>query len=210
MGCGGGYRDLFRAIDYHSHSHNNYRSNDTEEKITLVKKMYAEGLIDDTEYQNYKNKIYDRITSFDDLVSLRSERKRNIRKSQNDEYKKVNSNESNNKYKIKLRKLRESKEKIDLVQEKLENNIEELKKEKEKMQKIAEHIVTTSEESAEKHINKRIDIEESIQNLIRRKKELDQQSQKINLSIKNLKSKELELEAVKLQEEISNITKDFE
>jgi hypothetical protein len=87
-----------------------------------------------------------------------------------------------------------------------QSSIRDLEKEKARMEGLAESMLKSSDEMAEKYINKKIDLEENIQNLKRRSKELGFQSEEIDRVIKELESKDLELEAVKLQEELSKIT----
>ncbi len=209
MGCGGIYHGLFRLIDGNDHSRREqhqdyYRTDDREEKLTLVKKMYVEDLIGEEEFQNYRNRIYDRSISFDELVAI----KRSRFNSENQKTK-TSTNKSKktySKYKGKINKLDASKDKISEIQEKLLSSIKDLQKEKTRMETLSEAMLESSDEAAEKYINKKIDLEENIQNLVRRNKELEVQSEEIDKTIKEMKVKELELEAVKLQEELSSMT----
>lgn len=214
MGCGGGYHSLFRLIDGYDHSRggcgsnrephqNHYSRDDSEEKLILIKKMYAEDVIDDEEYQSYKNRIYERSISFDELIAIK--RKRSNKEYQSTKSITTKSTRPYSKYKEKLGKLNASKDKITQVQDKLISSIKDLQKEKERMESLAETMLGSSDEAAEKYINKKIDLEENIQNLVRRNKELKIQAEEIDRTIKELEAKELELEAVKLQEELSNI-----
>lgn len=211
MGCGGGFRDLFRMIDSYGYSRRGcgsnrelyYDYNDKEEKIILIKNMYAEGLIGDEEYQNYKNRVYDNNISFDQLVSIKRS-KINNKNTKQFEFKSI---KPQSKYKDRLNKLKESKEKVIHVKEKLSSSIKDLESEKNKMESLAETMLKSSEEMVEKYINNKIDLEENIQNLGRRRKELEGQVEEIDRAIKELEAKELELEAVKLQEDLSNLTR---
>lgn len=74
------------------------------------------------------------------------------------------------------------------------------------MEDLAETMLKCNEETAEKYINKKIDLEENIQNQVRRNKELVAQVEEIDSIITNLKAKELNQEAVRLQKELSNIS----
>ncbi|GAA0178299.1 hypothetical protein SH2C18_13740 [Clostridium sediminicola] len=78
-----------------------------------------------------------------------------------------------------------------------------MEKEKAKMESMAEVMLKSNEETAERYIIKKLDLEENIQNINRRKKELQNQLEEIERSIKELEAKDLELEAQKLQEEMS-------
>ncbi|KPU27297.1 hypothetical protein TR13x_06015 [Caloranaerobacter sp. TR13] len=216
MGCGG-HRGLFRAFDYYEHSrrystcnpdsHNHYRQDDTDEKLMVLKKMYAEGLIDDNEYSIYKQRIYNMTITFDELVNIRIKRM-NSENRETDET--VNNiNQQKNKYKYKIDKLKESKEKIQNVQKKLSLRLEELKKEKERVEALAETVVKSSEDTAEEYIRIKLNIEENIQSLEKRKDELQKELDEIDNMIKTLETKELELEALKLKDEILNIKMDL-
>ncbi|MBV7275855.1 hypothetical protein I6U48_23450 [Clostridium sp. PL3] len=217
MGCGGGFSDLFRIVDNYGYSrrgcgsdrqpyHDYYEQDDTEEKLIIVKKMYAEDLINDEEFQSYKERIYNRNISFDELVSIKRSRSNGTYRKTTPVETGSNSSEPSGKYKDRLKKLNESKVKITEVQGKLISSIKDLEKEKTRMETLAETMLKSSDEAAEKYINKKIDLEETIQNLVRRNKELEVQAGEINRAIKELESKELELEAVRLQEELSKIT----
>jgi DNA repair exonuclease SbcCD ATPase subunit len=105
----------------------------------------------------------------------------------------------------KIKKLLEAKKKVQQVCERLDERIEELKLEREKMIKMAETMVKTDEKKTEEYISNRLTLEESIQNLERKRKELDGEVANIDRMIKELETKELELEALRLQEELSNM-----
>lgn len=217
MGCGGGYRDLLRIIDNCGYSgrgcdsnmqtqHGYYQQDDNEEKLTIIKKLYAEDKINDEEYQAYKLGIYDRSISFDELAALkRNKSNENINTTRASKAK-SNSTERYNEYEIKLGKLKESKDKIIKLQDELLTSIKDLEKEKRRMEDLAGTMLKSSEEAAEKYINKKIDLEENIQNLVRRNKELDVQIEELDNILKNLKAKELDQEAARLQKELSNIS----
>lgn len=215
MGCG--YRGLFRMFDYYEHSrrystynpdsYNRYRQDDTDEKLILLKKMYAEGLIDDNDYSRYKQRIYERAITFDELVDIRI-KLMNLKNRETDENTN-NISQQKNKYKYKIDKLKESKGKILKVQEKLSLRIKELKKEKERIEALAETMVRASEDTAEEYIRIKLNVEENIQNLEKRKNELQKELDEIDNMIKTLETKELELEALQLRDEISNIKIDF-
>lgn len=217
MGCGGGYRDLFRIIDNCGYSRRGcegdrpsqndyYQQDDSEEKLIIIKKMYAEDLIDDEEYQGYKQKIYDRSISFDDLVALKRIKSNENNRTTKPSKTKSDSTEPYNVYKVKLEKLQESKQNTIKVQEELLSIIKDLEKEKRRMENLAETMLKSSEETAEKYINKKIDLEENIQNIVRRNEELVAQVEEIDSIIKNLMAKELNQEAIRLQKELSNIS----
>ncbi|MGE5632393.1 MAG: hypothetical protein ACM3TR_15045 [Caulobacteraceae bacterium] len=216
MGCGGGHRDFFRLIDNYGcygrgcggnnyPQEDYYQQDDIQVKLIIIKNMYAENLMNDEEYQTYKQRIYDRSISFDELIAIKrnklSEDNRIAKHSEN----KPDSEGSPNEYKAKLKKLDEAKKKIIQVQEKLLLSIKELENEKVRMEELAETMLKSSDEAAEKYINKKIDLEENIQNLVRRNKELEAQAEEIDRMVKNLEVKELELEAARLQEELTNI-----
>jgi hypothetical protein len=216
MGCGG-FGDLFRIIDNYGYSgrgcgngrqiyHDYYEQDDTEEKLIVLKKMYAEDLINDEELQSYKERIYNRSISFDELITIKRSRFNGIYKKTVPVEVRSNLSEPSGKYKDRLKKLNESKVKITEVQGRLISSIKDMEKEKTRMEALAETMLKSSDETAEKYINKKIDLEENIQNLVRRNKELEVQAEEIDRVIKELESKELELEAVRLQEELSKIT----
>lgn len=214
MGCGGGYRDFFRVLDgcgnyrrsYGSDRHDyhdSYNQDDTEEKLTIIKKMYAADLINDDEYQMYKQRIYDRSISFDELVAIKKNRTNEDSRMAEPVETQSASNELSGKYKVRMKKLEESKKKIIQVQDKLLASIKGLEKEKGRMEELAEIMLKSSEEKAEIYINQKIDLEENIQNLVRRSKELEAQLEEIDRAARNLEAKELELEAARLKEELS-------
>lgn len=210
MGCGGGYRDIFRLLDSYSYSRRScgdtrqYQQFEKEDELILIKKMYAEDLINEEEYQNYKKRIYEGSLGFDELITIRRNRVNREFTTKTIETK-SNILDNSSKYKHKIKKLEESKRKIEQVQEKLINSINELESEKKRIESLKEAMLKTSEESAERYINRKIEIEESIQRLLRSRKELEDQLVEINNSIKRIEAKEIELEALKLQEEISKI-----
>lgn len=217
MGCGGGYRDIFKMMDYmghserHRHGHDDhYRHDDTDEKLTLLKKIYAEGYIGDNEYLDYKEKVYARGVSFEELIDLKREQPQDKYSSINLNKTKSTSNLSGtqNQYRTKIKQVNESKQKVLDVQNKILTNISELKQEKKRMEEIAETMLKSNEEAAERYINNKLDIEGNIQSLERRNKELDAEVDKINRYLKDLESKSLELEALQLQEELSSFKMD--
>jgi prefoldin subunit 5 len=215
MGCGGGYRSLFRILDCNTYSSRGCgdsgydrdiyyrRRDDTEEKIALLKRMLAEGIISEEEYKLFNSQILDRRLSFDRLVEIRMERLGNYGKSDISVVASGKEEKGTNQSKIK--KLLEAKKKVQQVCERLDERIEELKLEREKMIKMAETMVKTDEKKTEEYISNRLTLEESIQNLERKRKELDGEVANIDRMIKELETKELELEALRLQEELSNM-----
>lgn len=85
MGCGGLFGGLFGLFDRCGYSrrgcgsgrhlqHDFYHIDDTEEKLILIKRMYAENLIKDEEFQSLKQRIYDRSISFEELIDIRRSR----------------------------------------------------------------------------------------------------------------------------------------
>lgn len=85
MGCGGIFDDLFILFDRcgysrrgcggNRNSHNvYYQQDDTEEKLILIKRMYAEDLINEDEFQGLKQRIYDRHISFEELIDIKRNR----------------------------------------------------------------------------------------------------------------------------------------
>lgn len=222
MGCGGGYHGLFRMVENMGHydygnscgsnrprHSRNHRQDDWEEQHLLIKKMFAEDLITDDEYLTYKEQIDAGIMNFDELVRLRgnrlngkSERKKTI------DLKKMVSDTQKNDYKDKINQLSESKSKILEIQEKIHSNITDLKKEKKSMEDLAETIFKSDEEAAEKYIRNKLDIEEKIQSLTRKNKELSAEMNNINRYIKHLEVKELEQEANHIREELSTLHMD--
>jgi uncharacterized protein YlxW (UPF0749 family) len=77
------------------------------------------------------------------------------------------------------------------------------------MEGIAESMVSSSEEVAKEFIGKKLDIVENIQTLKKRKKELANQIDEIEKTIKSVETKLLDYETVKLQEELENLKKDI-
>ena len=66
MGCGGGLNDLFRAYGNRDNNrntgYNDRRQDDTQEKISLIKRLYAEGSIDRDRYYSLKAVSYTHLT----------------------------------------------------------------------------------------------------------------------------------------------------
>ncbi|WP_432666036.1 hypothetical protein R9X47_07000 [Wukongibacter baidiensis] len=217
MGCGGGYRGLFRAFDYYSSPRRGcsddrydrdiyYERDDTEEKIILIKKMFAEGIVSEEEYKILKNQVIERRISFEKLMNMRSDRlgkQKNTKTIDNKQQEK----EANN---SKINKLLETKEKILQVNDKLDSRIKELTSEKDKLKELSAAMINTNEGKTEEYINRRLNIEESIQNLEKRKVELRNEIENINKMIKKLETRELEQEALRLKEELSNMQIDLD
>jgi hypothetical protein len=231
MGCGGGFRGFFDAYDscerpirrgygsgydscgsdsYYNNNmpYNGYRQNDIEEKMIVLKKMYAEDIIGDAEYQKYKQLIYENNIGFEDLMDVRINKSNNS-KSKTERSENINVSHPENEYEEKLKKLDQTKQKIIQMQEKLSAEIQGLHQEKEKMEALAETMLKASEEKAETFIRKKLDIEENIQNLEKSNYELQKQIEDIDIMIKTVQTKKLELEALKLKEEISNMKLDL-
>ncbi|WHH59963.1 hypothetical protein [Petroclostridium sp. X23] len=233
MGCGG-YRnpfDLFDLFDscepsrrqghgsrydscgsgnYHNdyERYNDHRQNDSDEKLILLKKIFAEGNIDEVEYQKLKQRIYENTITFADLVRIRADRL-DVQNHNTKQNKNTNTSHTENDYEEKIKKLHQTKQKIIAVLNKLSEEIQGLKNDKEKMDTLAEAMLKASEEKAETFIRKKLDIEESIQNLEKRNYELKNQIEEIDNMEKVLQSKKLELEALRLQEEVSNMKLNF-
>ncbi|SFE45715.1 hypothetical protein SAMN04324257_01775 [Thermoanaerobacter thermohydrosulfuricus] len=230
MGCGGG---LFRIFDYYGFprgcgsyredscdfcsfsiaqkrqrcgsyredSCDSYVQDDFEEKMTLLKRMYAEGIIDDKQFGRYKQMIYDNTISFEELMDIR---RRGLNKTKQQEQDRgIDSADSD--IDVKMQKLQQTRLKVLQVRNKLRQRIDELKAERDKMENMAESVIKISEEKTEEFISRKIEIEESIQRLVKQDNELEKQIEEIDEMIKELQTKELEYEAVKLKEEIENL-----
>ncbi|SHF92296.1 hypothetical protein SAMN02746089_02776 [Caldanaerobius fijiensis DSM 17918] len=208
MGCGGG---LFRIFDYYGFprgcggyredSCDSYIRDDFDEKMTLLKRMYAEGIIDDRQFERYKQMIYDNAISFEELMDIR---RRNLNKIKQQEQKR-GTNSTDSDIDAKMQKLQQARLKVLQVKDKLRQRIDELKAERDKMENMAESVIKISEEKTEEFISKKIEIEESIQRLTKQDSELEKQIEEIDEMIKELQTKKLEYEAVKLKEEIENL-----
>ncbi|SDG50579.1 hypothetical protein SAMN04244560_02465 [Thermoanaerobacter thermohydrosulfuricus] len=208
MGCGGG---LFMIFDYYGFprgcgsyredSCDSYVQDDFEEKMTLLKRMYAEGIIDDKQFGRYKQMIYDNTISFEELMDIR---RRGLNKTKQQEQDRgIDSADSD--IDVKMQKLQQTRLKVLQVRNKLRQRIDELKAERDKMENMAESVIKISEEKTEEFISRKIEIEESIQRLVKQDNELEKQIEEIDEMIKELQTKELEYEAVKLKEEIENL-----
>lgn len=216
MGCGG-FDRLFGMFDYYGYPvrgcgghdiHGSHNQNESQEKMDVLKKIYADGLIDDMEYQQYRQRIYNGQVSFDELMELRMRRPRAENYHTDNRYEselKFTEDEYQNRQKI--YELKRSRVKLMQVRDKLLQRIQELQKEKKSMEAIAETVLKSSEEKAEDYIREKLDIEENLQDLEKRKEELENESQSIEKLIKTLETKELELEAIRLQQELSNLRK---
>ena len=216
MGCGG-FHELFRVYDsrYDSRNtgYNNRHQDDTQEKISLIKRLYAEGSIDRDRYYSLKDRAYNGNLSFEQLMDIKeSSFDSRENSSQDNEVKKDkpnNKNKSINKYKRKIRELKSSKEKVESIRSKIKERLNELLQEKEKTEEMAESMVSSSEEVAREYIEKKLDLEENIQVLKKREKELEKQIDEIGKTMKVIDTKMLDYEAVKLQEELEDIKKDI-
>ena len=207
MGCGG-YGRLFDIFEYYGHSRGgcgghrerqSYHHDDLEETMLLLKRMYVDGVIDDDEYEMYKQRVLNGTMGFEEVKGIKMSRlnSNSFKAKEKTEYSKQNGA-----YKGKINSLKESRAKIEEVQNKLSTRIEELYAEKNKMESIAEEMLKLNETKAEEYIRRKLDILENIQNLEKRRNELQEQMQEINSIIKNLEIKELEEEALKLKEEL--------
>jgi len=212
MGCGGFY-ELFRVYDsrYDSRNtgYNNRHQDDTQEKISLIKRLYAEGSIDRDRYYSLKDRAYNGNLSFEQLMDIKESSFDSRENSSQDEDKPNNKNKSINKYKRKIRELKSSKEKVESIRSKIKERLNELLQEKEKTEEMAESMVSSSEEVAREYIEKKLDLEENIQVLKKREKELEKQIDEIGKTMKVIDTKMLDYEAVKLQEELEDIKKDI-
>jgi uncharacterized protein YlxW (UPF0749 family) len=217
MGCGGGFNDLFRVYGNSCNSghtgNNGYRPDDTQEKISLIKRLYAEGKIDRDRYYSLKDRAYNGSLSFEQLMDIKefglNMKTASSREDSTKKAKQNNTNTSLNKYKEKVKKLEGSKEKVESIKSRIQERLQELLQEREKMEGIAESMVSSSEEVAKEFIGKKLDIVENIQTLKKRKKELANQIDEIEKTIKSVETKLLDYEAVKLQEELENLKKDI-
>ncbi|KXS47756.1 hypothetical protein [Halanaerobium congolense] len=212
MGCGG-FHELFRVYDsrYDSRNtgYNNRHQDDTQEKISLIKRLYAEGSIDRDRYYSLKDRAYNGNLSFEQLMDIKESSFDSRENSSQDEDKPNNKNKSINKYKRKIRELKSSKEKVESIRSKIKERLNELLQEKEKTEEMAESMVSSSEEVAREYIEKKLDLEENIQVLKKREKELEKQIDEIGKTMKVIDTKMLDYEAVKLQEELEDIKKDI-
>jgi len=212
MGCGG-FHELFRVYDSRNTGYNDRRPDDTQEKISLIKRLYAEGRIGKDRYYSLKDRAYDGNLSFEQLMDIKESSRDNRENSSQDsglkEDKPKDKNKNVNKYKEKIKELKSSKEKVESIRSKIEERLSELYQEKEKTESMAESMVSSSEEAAREYIGKKIDLEENIQVLKKREKELEKQIDEIDKTMKIIDTKMLDYEAVKLQEELENIKKDI-
>ncbi len=212
MGCGG-FHELFRVYDsrYDSRNtgYNNRHQDDTQEKISLIKRLYAEGSIDRDRYYSLKDRAYNGNLSFEQLMDIKESSFDSRENSSQDEDKPNNKNKSINKNKRKIRELKSSKEKVESIRSKIKERLNELLQEKEKTEEMAESMVSSSEEVAREYIEKKLDLEENIQVLKKREKELEKQIDEIGKTMKVIDTKMLDYEAVKLQEELEDFKKDI-
>jgi hypothetical protein len=210
MGCGG-FGGFFSPYYYYprrecSHGENEpyYREqNDTEEKLLVLKRMYAEGIIDEEGYRAYKQRILEGSVDFEDLMEIRKNHHR-AHEHHMDENHQVKP-ESKSKYQIKLDTLKQSRGKILEIKQKLSEKIKELTREKEAMEKMAETVLKAGDQKAEEFISKKLELEETLQNLIKRDRDLQKEVDRIDTMVNMLNIKQLELEAMQMQEEISNV-----
>lgn len=217
MGCGGGFHGLFRVYgnryDSRNTGHNSQWQDDTQEKISLIKRLYAEGRVGKDRYYSLKDRAYNGNLSFEQLMDIKeSSLDSRENSSQYNEIKEDNSNNKNksiNKYKEKIKELKSSKEKVESIRSKIQERLNELLQEKEKTEGMAESMVSSSDEAAREYIEKKLDIEENIQVLKKREKELKKQIDEIDKTMKVIDTKMLDYEAVKLQEKLENIKKDI-
>jgi len=189
--------------------YNNRHQDDTQEKISLIKRLYAEGSIDRDRYYSLKDRAYNGNLSFEQLMDIKESSFDSRENSSQDEDKPNNKNKSINKYKRKIRELKSSKEKVESIRSKIKERLNELLQEKEKTEEMAESMVSSSEEVAREYIEKKLDLEENIQVLKKREKELEKQIDEIGKTMKVIDTKMLDYEAVKLQEELEDIKKDI-
>jgi len=144
MGCGG-FHELFRVYDsrYDSRNtgYNNRHQDDTQEKISLIKRLYAEGSIDRDRYYSLKDRAYNGNLSFEQLMDIKESSFDSRENSSQDEDKPNNKNKSINKYKRKIRELKSSKEKVESIRSKIKERLNELLQEKEKTEEMAESMV---------------------------------------------------------------------
>ncbi|MGM0499963.1 MAG: hypothetical protein ACQERL_07100 [Bacillota bacterium] len=166
MGCGG-FHEIFRAYGSRNTGYNDRRQDDTQEKISLIKRLYAEGRIGKDRYYSLKDRAYNNNLSFEQLLDIKEStldsRENSSHDSEVKEDKPNNKNKSINKYKGKIKELKSSKEKIESIRSKIEERLDELLQEKEKTESMAESMVSSSEEAAREYIDKKLDLEENIQ-----------------------------------------------
>jgi DNA repair exonuclease SbcCD ATPase subunit len=170
--------------------------------MILLKRIYAEGLVGDNEYEMYRQSILNGNAGFEQIRALKMTRSNN---NYNSVKEKNNDSKVSDAYKEKISILKQSKVKVDEVQNRLSERIEELNLEKEKMERMADEMLKSSEAKAEEYIRKKLDVLENIQNLEKRRNELQVQMQEINNNIKIMETKELEEEAKRLKEELSKM-----
>lgn len=211
MGCGSGFNDLFRpygsGCNNRSYRTNDYQRDDIQEKIALIKRMYAEGKIDRDRYYSLKDRAYNGNVSFEELMDIK-EVDRDYKIEQTGD-KNTNKDSDANKYKEKIIKLKSSRDKVVRINEKIQERLHELIQEREKMEGIAESMVASSEKVAREFIEKKLDLEENIQTLEKRQKELNKEIEEIEKTIKVVETKILDYEAVKLQEELKSLKGDI-
>lgn len=206
MGCGG----FFDIFDYMPYSRRGcgyddrryempYYKDDSENKMTLLNRMYAEGTINNEEYFNYKQRILNRTISFEELFNINQARVKNSKYSSES---KENNKVDKDNYVEKINNLKNSKTKLEQFEVVLNSKLDELYADKKKMEDVAETVLKADEQKAEEFINKKLDIVESIQSLEKRRDELRQQRIEINSLIKKLETKQLESEAIKMREEM--------
>lgn len=104
MGCGG-FHELFRVYDSRNTGYNDRRPDDTQEKISLIKRLYAEGRIGKDRYYSLKDRAYDGNLSFEQLMDIKESSRDNRENSSQDsglkEDKPKDKNKNVNKYKRK-------------------------------------------------------------------------------------------------------------
>jgi chromosome segregation ATPase len=212
MGCGG-FHEFFRVYDSRNPGYNDRRQDDTQEKISLIKRLYAEGRIGKDRYYSLKDRVYDGNLSFGQLMDIKESshdnRENTLQNNETKIGKQKDKNKSINKYKEKIKELKGSKEKVKSIRTKIGKRLNELLQEKEKTEEMAESMVSSSEEAAREYIEKKLDLEENIQVLKKREKELDKQIVEIDKTMKVIDTKMLDYEAVNLQKELENIKKDI-
>jgi DNA repair exonuclease SbcCD ATPase subunit len=211
MGCGGYGRifDLFESCGssrngcrWYRESYSHGYRDDVEDAMILLKRIYAEGIVGDNEYEIYRQSILNGNAGFEQIRALKMTRSNN---NYNSVKEKNNDSKVSDAYKEKISILKQSKVKVDEVQNRLSERIEELNLEKEKMERMADEMLKSSEAKAEEYIRKKLDVLENIQNLEKRRNELQVQMQEINNNIKIMETKELEEEAKRLKEELSKM-----
>jgi uncharacterized protein YlxW (UPF0749 family) len=70
---------------------------------------------------------------------------------------------------------------------------------------MAETVLKAGDQKAEEFISKKLELEETLQNLIKRDRDLQKEVDRIDTMVNMLNIKQLELEAMQMQEEISNV-----